>query len=83
MPKKSHKVLMIMKVVKMGWAGPGARQEQGKSRAEANQEQSRNRARTGQEQAGAELSRIELSRAERRQELVRRWAGAGKRRVRA
>ena len=29
-PKKSRKVLMMMKAAKLGWAGPGAGQEQTK-----------------------------------------------------
>ena len=55
--EKSHKVLMMMKAAKLGWAGAGAGKEQGWSRARqgrsrAGQEQgrSRNRAGAGQEQ---------------------------------
>ena len=58
--KKSRKVLMMMKAVKLGWAGPGSGQEQGRSRPGAKQEQgsSMSRVGPGQEQgrnrAGAE-----------------------------
>ena len=47
-----------MMAVKLGWAGPGEGQEQGRNRA------------------GAELSRVKQSRAERGQELGRNWGGA-------
>ena len=33
--EKSHQVLMMMKAAKLGWAGPGAGQEQGRNRARA------------------------------------------------
>ena len=33
--KKSRKVLMMMKAAKLGWAGPGAGQEQDRNRAGA------------------------------------------------
>ncbi len=65
--EKSRKVLMMMKATKLGWAGPGAGQKQGRSRPGAKQEQggSMSRAGAGQEQgrnrAGAELSRAEQS----------------------
>ena len=49
--KKSHKVVMMMKAAKPGWAGAEAGKEQGWSRSRAGQEQgrSRNRAGAGQE----------------------------------
>ena len=59
MPKKSPKVLMMMKAAKLGWAGAGAGKEQGwirsrarKGRSRARKEQCRNsnRAGAGQEQ---------------------------------
>ena len=50
MPKKSCKVLMMMKVAKPGWAGPGAGQEQGRSRVGAGLEQGRSRLGAKQEQ---------------------------------
>ena len=57
--EKIRKVLMMMtKGAKLGWARPGAGQEQGRNRA------------------GAELSRVKQSRAERGQDLVRIWGGA-------
>ena len=64
--------MTMMKAAKLGWAGPGAGQEQGwsKVRAGLKHEQGRNRAGAGQEQ-GAELSRVKQSRAERGQELGR------------
>ena len=45
-------LIMLMKAAKLGCAGPGAGQEQGRSRPGANQEQGRSmsRARAGQEQ---------------------------------
>ena len=43
MPKKSGKVLMMMKAAKLGWAGPGAGQEQTKSRPGVGWEQARSR----------------------------------------
>ena len=55
--KKSRKVLMMMKAAKLGLT---------RSRAGAGQEQGRNR-------AGAELSSVKQSRAERGQEPVRNW----------
>ena len=61
----------MMKAAKLGWAGPGAGQEQTKSRAETG---------TGQEQgrkrAGAELRIVKQSREERGQELGRNWGEA-------
>ena len=51
--EKSRKVLMMMmKAAKLGWAGPGAGQGRGKSKARAGQrrEQGRSRAGAGQEQ---------------------------------
>ena len=63
--------MMMMKAAKLGLAGPGAGQEQGWSKAQAGlkHKQGRNR-------AGAELSRVKQSRAERGQELGRNWGGA-------
>ena len=52
--EKSRKVLMMMmKAAKLGWAGPGAGQEQGwsKARAGLKHEQGRSRAGTEQEQS--------------------------------
>ena len=51
MPKKSRKVLMMMKAAKLGWAGSGAGQGQAGSMLGARQEQckSREEARVGQE----------------------------------
>ena len=45
--------MMMMKAAKLGWAGPGAGQEQGwsKARAGLKHEQGRIRAVTGQEQS--------------------------------
>ena len=60
---------MMIKAAKLEWAGAG--QEQGRSRAGAKQEQGRSMS-----WAGAELSRINQSRAERGQELGRNWGGA-------
>ncbi len=53
-PKISRKVLMMMmKAAKLGWVGPGARQEQDWSKAGAGLKhgQGRSRAGTGQEQS--------------------------------
>ena len=50
MPKKSRKVLMMMKAAKLGWAGPGAGQEQTMSRPGAGWEQARSRPGAMQEQ---------------------------------
>ena len=54
MPKKSRKVLMMMKAVKLGWAGAGAGKKQGwtkskarKGRSRAGQEQGRSKNRAG------------------------------------
>ena len=55
--EKGRKVLMMMmKAAKLGWVGPGARQEQdwSKARAGLKHEQGRSRAGTGQEQSRAE-----------------------------
>ena len=41
--EKSHKVLMMMKAAKLGWAGPGAGQEQTMSRPGVGWEQARGR----------------------------------------
>ena len=52
--EKSRKVLMmLMKAAKLEWAGPGAGQEQGWSKAVAGlkHEQGRSRTGTGQEQS--------------------------------
>ena len=53
-PKKSRKVLMMMKAVKLGWAGAGGGKKQGwtkskarKGRSRAGQEQGRSRNRAG------------------------------------
>ena len=42
--EESCMVLMMMKAAKLGWSGPGAGLEQGRSWAEAGQEQSKSRA---------------------------------------
>ena len=48
MPKKSRKMLMMMmKAAKLGWAGPGTGQKEGKSRPGAKQEQGRSMSRAG------------------------------------
>ena len=64
-------MMMMMKAAKLGWAGPGAGLEQSwrKARPGMKHEQGRSR-------AGAELSRVKQSRAERGQELGRNWGGA-------
>ena len=61
----------MMKAAKLGLAGPGAGQEQGWSKARAGLKHEQGRSR-----AGAELSRVKQSRAERGQELGRNWGGA-------
>ena len=77
--KKCFKVLIEIKAANLS----GLEQEQGRNRAGAKQEQGRSmrRAGAGQEQgrnkAGAELIRVEQSKAERGQKLDRRWAGDG------
>ena len=43
MPKKP----MMMKAAQLGWTGPGAGKEQGKSRAGVGQEQGKSRAEAG------------------------------------
>ena len=49
--EKSRKVLMMMmKAAKLGWAGPGAGQEQGWSKARAGLKHERGRTRAGTEQ---------------------------------
>ena len=56
---------MMMKAAKLGWAGPEAGQEQGRSRAGAKHEQGRAEPQWQEEgwiRAGAELSRVEQSR---------------------
>ena len=72
---------MMIKAAKLEWTGSGVGQEHGWSRPEqskcraeagAGQEQGRNRNR-----AGADLSGVKPSRAERGQELGRSWAGTG------
>ena len=48
--KKSRKVLMMMmKAAKLGWAGPGAGQEQSRSRPGVKQERGRSKSRAGAE----------------------------------
>ena len=49
MPKKSRNVLMMMEAAKLGWAGPGAGQEQGRNRAGAENSE----AEQGRKMAGA------------------------------
>ena len=77
----------MAKAAKLGWAGPGTGQMHVRSRLGANQEQGRSRSRAGawQEQGRSriEKSRAEQSRADRGQELVGRWARAGKEQVRS
>ena len=51
MPKKSPKVLMMMKAAKAGWAGAGAGKEQSWSREGAGLEQEQGQ--EGQKQGGA------------------------------
>ena len=81
MPRKSRKVLMVMKVAKLGWAGPEEGQEQGKGRVGAGQGQSQSRAVAREEdrqnRAVSELSREGQSRVERGQALGRSWEDAG------
>ena len=47
MPKKSCKVLMIMKAAKLGWAGPRVGLEQRKSRSEKSKDQEKGRSWAG------------------------------------
>ena len=65
--EKSRKMLMMMKAAKLG---PGARQEQGWSKARAGRKHEQGRSRN---RAGAELSRVKQNREERGQELGRKW----------
>ena len=48
--EKSRKVLLMIKAAKLGWAGPGAGQEQTMSRPGAEWEQTRSRSGATQEQ---------------------------------
>ena len=59
MPKKSCKVLMI-EAAKLGWVGPYAVQEQGRSMTGAGQQKGRSRAGSGQKQgrSGQVQSRV-------------------------
>ena len=63
--------MMMLKAAKLGWAGPGAGQEQGWSKARAGLKHKEGRSR-----ARAELSRVKQSREARGQELGRNWGGA-------
>ena len=68
--EKSFKVLMKMvKAAKLGWAGPGAGQERGRSKAKAGQTHEQGR-------STVELSRVKQSKVDRGQELGRNWGGA-------
>ena len=61
--KKSHKVLMMIKASKLGWAGLGAGQRHSKSRAEAGagKEQGRSRAKAGQEKGSSKAHTVPQS----------------------
>ena len=69
MPKKSRKVLMMMKASKLGWAGAGLGQEQGRVRAGP----SRLGAEAGQEQE----RRMRTAGGGLKQEQDKKWVGAG------
>ena len=53
MPKKSGKVLMMVKAANLGWAGVGAGKKQGWSREEAGQDQEQGQKGQKQGRAGA------------------------------